>query len=187
MAERLGGGILLVCTANVCRSPVAELILRQECEGRGVRGVPIASAGLRATQGTGIDRLMASLLAEEGIQSEGFRSHRLGREDVEAAGLILTATAAQRTEVVKASPRSLSKTFSMRELVFLTGQHQGDGLEPVESVRQSALRARPYHSVPARDMDIDDPTGRSLRTYRSAYRLLRETMESVAERLASVV
>ncbi|KAF1017383.1 MAG: Low molecular weight protein-tyrosine-phosphatase Wzb [Stenotrophomonas maltophilia] len=44
--------ILFVCVGNICRSPSAEVMLRQSVQGKGIH---VSSAGLGALIGHGVD------------------------------------------------------------------------------------------------------------------------------------
>src|SRR5205085_1610620 len=55
--------LVLVCTANVCRSPLAERVIAARLAGRGwLGGVPVASAGVRAAEGQPMCAVSATLL-----------------------------------------------------------------------------------------------------------------------------
>lgn len=66
---------LLVCTANVCRSPMAEALWRDAAR-RLRRGLPVTSVGLDARAGTPADPTCVELLAERGIDLSGHRANR---------------------------------------------------------------------------------------------------------------
>ena len=66
---------LLVCTANVCRSPMAEALWRDAAR-RLRRGLPATSVGLDAHPGTPADPTCVELLAERGIDLSGHRANR---------------------------------------------------------------------------------------------------------------
>ncbi|MFZ4481908.1 MAG: low molecular weight protein-tyrosine-phosphatase [Rhodoferax sp.] len=55
--------ILVVCTANICRSPAGQALLAQQLDGHGAR---VESAGTRALHGNPIDATMARLLQSRG-------------------------------------------------------------------------------------------------------------------------
>ena len=67
--------VLYVCTANICRSPLAAGLLRQAA----VPGVQVASAGTRAVVGA------------PGCSVPSHRSSPLSREAIAWADLVLTA------------------------------------------------------------------------------------------------
>ena len=63
--------ILVVCTANICRSPVARLFIRQALRGAAVN---VDSAGTLAIDGSPADPIMQALLVERGFTE--LREHR---------------------------------------------------------------------------------------------------------------
>lgn len=83
--------VVVVCTANICRSPVAAAILRQELEQRGARRLcRVASAGVRvAGVGQLPDPRMIKLAKSAGVSLRGERATPLSRKLVEKASLIV--------------------------------------------------------------------------------------------------
>ena len=73
--------ILFVCTANICRSPVAEHYLRRLVERIGPNAVEIASTGTHAVSGLPSDGI-AARLATEGIAVDEVRPIPPTLEDV---------------------------------------------------------------------------------------------------------
>ena len=94
--------ILFVCTGNVCRSPMAEYILRHRLGGKS--GVTVESAGVIAPQGMPASAEAADVLEEWRIDISQHRSRMLTRELVEAATLILVMTEQHRKDVLSAFP-----------------------------------------------------------------------------------
>lgn len=56
--------ILVICTANICRSPMGEVLLRQALSGRKVQ---VDSAGIHGQHGMPADTTVAMLLNENGL------------------------------------------------------------------------------------------------------------------------
>jgi protein-tyrosine phosphatase len=111
-------GVLHVCTANVIRSPIAEVLTRQY-----LPGYPIGSAGLRACPGQPLWPAAAVELARRGVPVPmygAFRSRPLSRDLAARADLVLTATRRHRDAVVASSPCLLGRVFTWRELAWLT-------------------------------------------------------------------
>lgn len=80
--------VLLVCTANVCRSPVAQALWTQHSQARGKRFVA-TSAGTEAQPGLLADPMCTTLLAARGLDLSPHRSVRVNLERVADQDLIL--------------------------------------------------------------------------------------------------
>ena len=90
--------IVIVCTGNTCRSPMAEALLRGALSKRGVDSVTVTSAGLYCKAGMPASRNAIAVMAEHGIDLSGHLSHAL--EDIDASGgLILCMTRAHADAV----------------------------------------------------------------------------------------
>ncbi|RQS69512.1 low molecular weight phosphotyrosine protein phosphatase [Burkholderia sp. Bp8963] len=101
--------ILIVCHANVCRSPAAELLFKAHAAVRGGPRVTFHSAGVDANVGDGIDPMMRRLLAERGVDATPHRSRRLSRKIVRDADLILVSERAQIAAVESVDPFARGK------------------------------------------------------------------------------
>jgi len=101
--------LLFVCTGNVCRSPMAEYLLRERLGGDGAWEV--RSAGLAALSGMPASAAAVATLRESGIGLGSHRSRPLTRELIDAASLIVVMTAGHRNQVTALSPRAIEKTF----------------------------------------------------------------------------
>jgi protein-tyrosine phosphatase len=155
-------GVLHVCTANRCRSAIAERMLRAALPG----DVPVTSAGTRARRGEEIWPEAAEELQRRGISPLGFDSHPLTRALVGGADLVLTATRAHRDEVVSGHPAVLRRSFTWREVAWLAGGlTRGEVPGGTASERLAGLAAvlggrRGSLATPAPHLlDIADPVG----------------------------
>lgn len=101
--------ILFVCTANICRSPVAEAVLRSRLQGRGMAGWTVGSAGTWAVQERNAAQNSVRVLAERGIDISDHRSRIVSREILDEADLILCMESghveALQAEFLEAAPR----------------------------------------------------------------------------------
>lgn len=85
--------ILIVCSGNTCRSPMAEVILREELKRAGITGVEIQSAGIVSTGGEAMSPYSSEALAEGGYdRSLEFRSSSIDRLPIAEFDRILCMT-----------------------------------------------------------------------------------------------
>lgn len=111
--------ILVVCAANVCRSPLAELLLRR---GLGVgSNVAISSAGVRANQGDAICASVASLHQDDEWRelASAHSARAVTVELIEQSTIVLAASREIRGELVRLAPRSRDWMFTLKEAAHL--------------------------------------------------------------------
>jgi protein-tyrosine-phosphatase len=163
--------ILVVCTGNICRSPIAEGILRDELHRRLGEDAPeVISAGVSGWDGSPATPEAVEAAAERGSDISGHVARRLVRRDIDRADLILCMAGEHRDEVGRAVPRASGKTFTLKELVRLLETRPpgsaGDlswteRVEAAHQLRQSGFRGNPN------DEDVADPLGLPLESYRA--------------------
>lgn len=167
--------VLMVCTGNMCRSPVAEHLVRATS----AQDVVAHSAGTRATDGRPMDdHARQALEARLGPRDGEFRSRRLDAAMVAAADLILTSTRDHRSDVTRLAPQSLNKTFTLLELAFLArGGARWVAREPIAGVagRRSDAAGQP--------LDIADPVGKPLEVHLAVVDETATAVDAMAERL----
>jgi len=66
--------VLLVCTGNICRSPLAEALLKRAIEQRGLEGVEVESAGTGAWDGAPASEGAYLVGLERGLDLSGHRA-----------------------------------------------------------------------------------------------------------------
>jgi low molecular weight protein-tyrosine phosphatase len=173
--------VLCVCEGNICRSPVAALLLQAALG----PDVSVTSAGTGAVVGAPVAPPMAELLRGRAIESEAFRARQLLRNDLEDADLVLTMTTRQRRQAVELAPSTVRRTFTLRELARLlgevdpTGAPSGTVAGRLRWALPAAAAKRRYLTDPGAD-DIDDPYGRTDADYRRAFAEVDDAVEQIA-------
>ena len=139
--------LLVVCTANVCRSPLAQRTLQDGLAGEGVLGdVRVTSAGVRAGDDWEICPVSAAALdpAVDRAFVQGHRSSPLTRGAIDEAALVLTMEREHRSAVARLAPGSQSKVFTLREAEGLLEVLRERGAAPAADLDGLA---RALHSV----------------------------------------
>jgi protein-tyrosine phosphatase len=112
-------GILFVCHANICRSPMAERLARLALAE--VIGLRADSAGTHARCGDPMHPRAAQVLRDLGADATGFASRPLDPQLLAGAGLVLAATREQRAACVRLVPAVIGRTFTIRQFGRLAG------------------------------------------------------------------
>jgi protein-tyrosine phosphatase len=181
--------VLLVCTGNICRSALAQQLGRAylaDVPGEEAGGITLTSAGTHAVVDAEMHPDSALVLRDLGGDPDGFRARQLQQEHPSAADLVLTMTREHRRQVLELAPRTLSRTFTLREAADLVALL--DGHEPRGS--DFAARARRLVSDMAEararrrsrdDDDVVDPINQPLEVHRHAGELIAAALPAVLD------
>lgn len=182
--------VLFVCTGNVCRAAAAELLLRGRLRAVGAEhAVEVSSAGVRALVGSPVEARTAAALAERGVDSRGHSARLLQPALVDAADLVITMTREQRTEVARAVPRAVRRTFTLLELATLLRDAEPDPGWPTPAPGEHAARWRALPALAAARralrvdtlarIDVPDPWGRPDRVHRQVVDVIDRALDVV--------
>jgi len=143
--------ILFVCTGNVCRSPMAEELLRAALKGD--PNYRVLSAGIGALDGQPVTEESVVAMAELGHDIAAHASQSLRVPLIESADFIFTMTRQQQDAIQTLFPMAAEKTFLLREF------------EDAEIVGK----------------DVADPIGQSLEVYRRTRDQISRALPSIIE------
>ncbi len=170
--------VLAVCTANICRSPFIEMVLRDRLD---PQRYEVASAGVRGWSGKPMDAMAAMELMRLGLTPGSFRSHPIDDYFVDSAGLILTATTDHRADILGTAPDALRRTFTLVEFAQLVETVEAD--DPAGLVAEAAR----HRSRARGNLDVVDPYRRKPAVYRTVSEQIDQACATIAGRLNALV
>lgn len=178
--------VLVVCTGNLHRSPLAERLLTARLASS-PGTFEVSSAGTVGTTGAPMDPVAASLLVELGGEPRGALARRLTADHVEDSDLVLGAAAEHREAVVRLSPLwALRRAFTLREFARLLRPEDAAGVVDPAG-RAAALvegaAARRGNTGRSDDDDVADPHGAPPETAREVARRIAEPVDRIAAAL----
>jgi len=194
--------VLHVCMGNICRSPMAERLLALSVRERAARRTGAVAAGSGEllhshSAGTGgwhageeMNPPAARQVLARGGEVAGFVARKLRSDQIDAADLVLTATADQQDYVVALRPDATDRTFVLGEFGRLSPAVDVAALPPaaptmegvyargVALVAAVAVVRRGVASLSADD--LDDPWGRGDHTFARVADEIEETVGALA-------
>ncbi len=151
--------IVFVCTGNTCRSPMAEILLKDRLQTHNLKGFTVDSAGIKAKRGDTINPHSATVLQENGLGVEKFTSAKLTEKLVREAFAIICMTTAQKDYLLDFRWNAMRK------------------------VGEEGFENNVYAFEELTGYEVLDPYGRDLDCYRYVYGLLAAGVDALIEKL----
>jgi len=177
--------VLLLCSANLCRSPTAAALLDRRLAQRHV-GATVTSAGM-GPGGIAVPESVLAAARELGLDLSAHRSRTVDASLVAQADLVLGLTREHGRCAVGLDGTAWRRTFTLKELtrrgldVGARGRHESLGawLDEIDY-------GRPANALlgAARVDDVADPIGQSPRVYKRTFRELDRVTDQLAQLLA---
>jgi len=144
--------LVFVCTGNICRSPMAEGLLKARLSPE--EDIKVLSAGLAAADGAPPSENATAVMNELDIDISGQTSQLLTAELVDQADFLFVMTYSHLDHILMLYPQASEKTFLVRQFL-----------------EDETLLHR----------DISDPIGQSRDVYRRCRDEIRDALDSVLD------
>lgn len=155
--------ILLVCTANVCRSVYGTALLQEAILASDTLGdIPVSGAGTKAQVERASCDVVTERLLERGVAVPAHgRSRQLTESKIRHASLILTAERSHRSAVNQLVPGSQARTFTLLEASllaeYLLADDERSEAADLDSVVEQLNFARGLATIPERKSRLHLP------------------------------
>lgn len=141
--------VLFVCTANICRSPMAMALFRALLQNERADWARwrIESAGTWAPDGAAVSRRSAQVIAQRGMDIRAHRARTVSLELLEGFDLILTMEPGHKEAISIEFPSVAGRVFMLSEMVGLNAAVEDPYGSPVEKYQEAAETIEHYLST----------------------------------------
>jgi protein-tyrosine phosphatase len=144
------GKIITVCTANICRSPMAAALLQHAlaAQPEPLRSLEVISAGVAARGGDRVSENSVVALKKVGLDISGHVSQPITQQMLDDAALILCMTESHRAMIRFQADPPPKNIFLFREFMPQRGDKEigdpyGGPLKHYEAARDEMVEAIP--------------------------------------------
>jgi protein-tyrosine-phosphatase len=150
--------ILFICLGNLCRSPMAECLLRARLESKGKRDIQISSAGFLDQTGFCPPEEIRVVMDEAGIDVSLHSSSPVTEEKIREADLIIVMEKRQREYLCRQFPDEAYRIFMLSQFDYQNPEER----------------------------DVTDPMGQALPLYKDCFNEIKALVEGLTEHILSI-
>ena len=142
--------IMFICTGNICRSAMADAMLKKKIKEEN-KPIEVYSCGIFAQNGDYPTNEAVEVMKEYGVDLSKHRATNIRNSKIEEMDVILCATTAHKNNVLNMYPELEGKVYTMKE----------------------------YAGYDKNDLDIKDPWGYDIDTYRRCAKEIDECLKKM--------
>lgn len=146
--------IMFICTGNICRSAMAEAMMKEMLAKKQKENIEVYSAGIYAGTGDVPTQTAVEVMKESyGIDLSHHRATNIKESQIEKMDLILCATISHKIEILQDYPQLQNKVYTLKEYAGLARE--------------------------GRNFDISDPWGYDKKVYENCAKEIEECLEKI--------
>lgn len=146
--------IMFVCTGNICRSAMAEALLKKMAKEKN-KEIEIHSCGTTAYPGDTCTEEAIKVMEEYKINMKKHRATHIKQSKIEEMDLILCATTSHKNSVISLYPELQGKVYTIKE----------------------------YAQENVQEPDIADPWGYNIQIYKQCAKEIKDNLEKIIEKI----
>ncbi len=148
--------IMFICTGNICRSAMAEGMLKKMLQEEKIEA-EICSCGIYAETGDEVTYNAIDAMKDYDVDITSHKATNIRDSKIKEMDIILCATNTHKQNVLYLYPELKGKVYTMKEYAGIDKEGQ--------------------------DLDIKDPWGYDLNVYKHCAKEIKECLEKIVEKL----
>ena len=150
--------IMFICTGNICRSAMADWLLKKKLKDLKRQDIQVYSSGIYAYDGDISTWEAKEVMKEYEVDLKEHRATNIRNSNIKEMDLILCATKSHKIAVLDIYPELKEKVYTMKEYVGYNRENHDR-------------------------IDIKDPWGYDIETYRSCAAEIDECLELLIKKI----
>ena len=151
--------MMFICTGNICRSAMAEGMMKKLVEYKNIKDMEICSCGIYAETGDYSTYNAIEAAKVYGADISNHRATNIRDSKIEEMDVILCATTSHKQNVLFLYPNLNGKVYTMKEYAGLDDYGE--------------------------NIDINDPWGYDLNVYYNCAKEIEECLEKIVEKIVN--